>query len=91
MQRLTTQERLALKPASKIAAVIYMALGFFALCVAVFVMTIQGVLGEVTSFRMGLGVVIALYGVFRIITGIINFRKASKAGMVSLDGKATDQ
>jgi hypothetical protein len=84
--RLTTQERLAQKPASKIAGVIYIMLGVFALFVAAFVALMQGVLGEITSFRLGLGIVIALYGVFRIITGIITFRKAGK-GNILFDGK----
>jgi hypothetical protein len=85
--RLTTQERLAKKPASKIAGIIYILLGVFALFVAAFVVFMRGVLGEVTSFRIGFGIVIALYAIFRIITGIITFRKASKGESIVLDGK----
>jgi succinate-acetate transporter protein len=87
--RLTTQERLAQKPASKIAGVIYMMLGVFALFVAAFVVSMQGaVFGEVTSFRIGVAIVIALYGLFRIITGFITFRKANKGASITLNGKA---
>ena len=88
--RLTTHERLSQKPASRVAGLIYTALGVFALFVAAFVLTVQGALGAVTPFRVGFGIVIALYGLFRIITGITTFRKASK-GVVTLNSSTPDK
>lgn len=65
------------RPPSRIAGVVYIVIGIFALFVAAFVLLYQGALGAVTNFRIGFGTVIALYGLFRIYTGISMIRKAN--------------
>jgi hypothetical protein len=66
------------RPPSKIAGVVYIIIGIFALFIAAFVLFYEGGLGPVTNFRTGFGIIIALYGVFRIYTGISMFRKAGR-------------
>ncbi|HET6400999.1 MAG TPA: hypothetical protein VFH95_06320 [Candidatus Kapabacteria bacterium] len=79
------------RPPSKIAGAVYAIIGFFALCVAAFVLLYQGVLGPVTNFRTGFGIVIALYGLFRIYTGITMIRKANRMkGSLQLDGSGQE-
>ena len=63
---------------SKIAGAVYIIIGIFALLVSAFVLVYKGALGAVTNFRIGFGIVIALYGVFRIYTGITMIRRANK-------------
>ncbi len=66
------------RPPSKIVGLIYLGVGFFALCFAAFVLLVEGYLGPITNFRIGFGSVIALYGVFRLYTGISTIRKANQ-------------
>ena len=65
------------RPPSKIAGAVYLVIGIFALFVAAFVLLYKGILGAATNFRTGFGIVIALYGVFRIYTGVSMIRKAN--------------
>ena len=81
-----SQRRTIERPPSKIAGAVYVIIGIFALFVAAFVLFYKGILGAVTNFRTGFGIVIALYGVFRIYTGITMIRKANAANRsLSLD------
>ncbi|GEM_PF-2231833 len=66
------------RPPSKVVGLIYLVVGFFAMCFAAFVLLVQGYLGPITNFRIGFGAVIALYGLFRIYTGISTIRKANQ-------------
>jgi hypothetical protein len=64
-------------PPNKIVGVVYFLVGIVALCVAAFVLFYQGSLtGPPSTFRTGFGIIIALYGAFRIVTGISTVRKA---------------
>ncbi|HEY3874837.1 MAG TPA: hypothetical protein VGM92_05140 [Candidatus Kapabacteria bacterium] len=65
------------RPPSKIAGLVYLLIGVFALVVAALVLFYEGTFtGPVTNFRTGFGIVIALYGVFRLFTGVSMIRKA---------------
>jgi uncharacterized membrane protein len=78
------------RPPSRIAGAVYIVIGIFALFVAAFVLFYEGGFGPVTNFRMGFGIVIALYGAFRIYTGISMLRRAARASAIKnsvpLDG-----
>ncbi len=86
-----TRRRTIERPPSRVAGVIYVAIGIFALGVAAFVMFFEGTLGAVTNFRTGFGIVIALYGAFRIFTGISMIRRAGKwKAPVVLNGHSSE-
>ncbi len=79
------------RPPSKIAGAVYSIIGIFALFVAAFVLLYRGMLGPVTSFRTGFSIVIALYGLFRIYTGIVMIYKANAATrLVRLSGSGQE-
>ena len=62
---------------SKIAGIVYILVGFMALCIAAFVIFYRGVAASPTSnVWMGFGIVVALYGVFRIFTGLSMIKRA---------------
>jgi hypothetical protein len=72
-------KRRNLEPApSKIGGIIYIWIGFVALILAGFVEFVEGKFGPVTNFRISLGIVIALWGLYRIYTGISTIRKVSR-------------
>ena len=75
-------------PPNKIAGFLYVWIGIVALFLAGFVLMVEGKMGAVSNFRIGLGIVITLWGVYRIITGIITIVKAGRASKtVILEGK----
>jgi hypothetical protein len=75
----TTPRRPIERPPNKIAGMVYIVIGFIALCTAAFVLFYQGtVVGPITNLRTGVGIVIIVYGVFRIFTGISTIRRANK-------------
>ena len=83
----STKRRTKDDPPSKIAGFLYVWIGIVALFLAAFVELVEGKLGPVSNFRIGLGVVIALWGLYRIFTGITMVRKAIRASkMVTLPG-----
>lgn len=65
------------RPPSRVAGVVYIIIGFFALLIAAFILLYQGNLGAITNIRIGFGAVIAAYGLFRIFTGITILRRAN--------------
>jgi hypothetical protein len=67
-------------PATKIAGLVYILLGFMALSMSVFFIALPGSFGVSANFRLGICGALALYGIFRIVTGIVTVRKAAKAG-----------
>ncbi len=73
-----TSRRKIERPPNKIAAIVYLLIGFMALGVAAFVLLYQkSVAGPTSNAWIGFGIVIALYGVFRIYTGVSTLRKAA--------------
>ncbi len=88
---LQSRRNLTEGPPSKIAGVVYILIGIMALGVAAFVLFYQGSLtGPPSTFRTGFGVIIALYGAFRIVTGISTVRKADAVKDVSaISGRST--
>lgn len=67
------------RPPSKIAGIVYVAIGFMALVMATFIMFYRGTLvGPSSNIWKGFSAVMALYGVFRIFSGISMVRKANK-------------
>jgi hypothetical protein len=81
------------RPPNKVAGIVYMLIGFMALAVAAFVLVYRGASVEPTSnIWNGFGVVIALYGVFRIVTGFMTVRRANKlTDNVALNGQSAQQ
>ena len=76
------------RPPSRIAGLIYIFIGAFALCLSAFVLLAQGYFGAITPFRTGFGIVIALYGLFRVFTGIFTIKRAGgMKGVFTLTGK----
>ncbi len=64
---------------NKIAGVVYILIGFMALGVAAFVYFYRGTVSDPTSnIWVGFCIVISLYGLFRIYTGISAIRRANK-------------
>jgi hypothetical protein len=67
------------RPPNKIAGIVYVLIGFMALGVSAFVLLYQDtVTGPTSNTWIGFGIVIAVYGMFRIYTGISIIRRASK-------------
>ena len=64
---------------SKIGGIIYIWIGIVAIILAGFVEFVEGKFGPITNFRISLGIVIALWGLYRIYTGISTIRKVSRA------------
>lgn len=88
---LTSRRHPIERPPSKIAGAVYIVIGFFALLVAIFFYFYQGDLGALTNIRVGFALVIALYGLFRIYTGISMIRRANKMGRtVTLNGTGSE-
>lgn len=79
-----------MRPPNKIAAIVYLLIGFMALGVAVFVLVYQKtVAAPISNGWMGFGIVIALYGAFRIYTGVSTLRKAAKLNSsITLNGQS---
>lgn len=89
---LTSRRQPIERPPSRIAGAVYIVIGFFALLVAVFFYFYQGDLGALTHIRVGFSLVIALYGLFRIYTGISMIRRANKMSRsVIVEGKDNSQ
>jgi succinate-acetate transporter protein len=76
----STKRRQMMKegPPNKIAGFLYVWIGVVGLFLAAFVLMVEGKLGQVSNFRIGLGAMIALWGIYRIITGIMTVRKANR-------------
>ena len=67
------------RPPNKIAGIVYVLIGFMALSISAFVLLYQDtVAGPTSNTWIGFGIVIAVYGLFRIYTGISTIRKAGK-------------
>ncbi len=78
------------EPPSKVAGFIYLFLGLFSLGVAAFVLVIPQSFWGATNFRIGIGIVMALWGIFRITTGVRIIRQANAAEKrVKLEGTSS--
>ncbi len=88
----TTPRRPIERPPNKIAGMVYIVIGIIALGTAAFVLFYQGtVVGPITNLRTGVGIVIVVYAVFRIFTGISTIRRANKLNnSVTLNGKNSE-
>ncbi len=67
-----------------------MLIGFMALGISAFVLLYQNTVnGPTSNTWVGFGIVIALYGVFRIFTGVTTIRRAGKMNSsISLNGQS---
>ena len=83
------RERRIERPPSKISGLIFIMLGMFALFIAGFVSLVPGSFFGINQYaRIGFAAVIALYGAFRVFSGITAVRKAAQAeGTFHLNGK----
>ena len=77
------------RPPSKVSGLIFIMLGMFALFIAGFVALVPGSFFGINPYaRIGFSAVIALYGAFRVFSGITAIRKAAEAeGKFHLNGK----
>ena len=67
------------RPPNNIAGIVYVLIGFMTLSISAFVLLYQDtVAGPTSNTWIGFGIVIAVYGLFRIYTGISTIRKAGK-------------
>jgi hypothetical protein len=67
------------RPPNKIAGIVYLLIGFMALGISAFVLLYQKTVdGPISNTWVGFGIVIALYGMFRIYTGVSTIRRAAK-------------
>ncbi len=67
------------RPPNKIAGIVYILIGAMAIAVSGFVLGYQQtVVGPTSDTWVGFGIVIALYGAFRILTGVTIVRRAAK-------------
>ena len=74
---------------TKVAGLIYILLGIFGLFVAGFVMVVSSRFGDNQQFWLIFGAVIALYGIFRIFTGVNTLKKANALeSTINLNGKS---
>jgi hypothetical protein len=87
-----TSRRRIERPPNKIAAIVYLLIGFMALGVAAFVLMYQKtVVAPTSNAWTGFGIVIALYGVFRIYTGVSTLRKAAKINnSIPMNGQSSE-
>ena len=87
----STPRRHIERPPNKIAGIVYVLIGFMALGTCAFVLLYQDtVAGPSSNTWIGFGIVIALYGVFRIYTGISTIRRAAKMNnSVTLNGESS--
>ena len=75
---------------TKVAGTVYILLGIFGLFIAGFVMVLSSRFGDNQQFWMVFGVVIALYGAFRIFTGWTTLKKATALEQAAhLNGEST--
>jgi hypothetical protein len=83
------RDRQGQRPPSKISGLIFIMLGIFALFIAGFVVAVPGTFFGINPYaRIGFSAVIALYGAFRVFSGISAIRKAAEAeGKIQLNGK----
>jgi protein-S-isoprenylcysteine O-methyltransferase Ste14 len=74
-----TQRQRTQRPPNKIAGIVYVLIGFMALGVSAFVLLYQKTVdGPTSNTWFGFGIVIALYGLFRVYTGVSTIRRAAK-------------
>jgi hypothetical protein len=74
---------------TKVMGLVYVLLGIFGLFIAGFVMVASTRFGDNKQFLLIFGTVIALYGVFRIYTGVSIMKKAAALeNAANLDGKS---
>jgi len=63
---------------NKVAGMVYILLGFMMLIMAMFFAVVPGSFGVNTNWRLAICGMLVVYGVFRVVTGILKVRKASK-------------
>jgi hypothetical protein len=87
-----TLRRQTERPPNKIAGIVYLLIGFMALGISAFVLLYQKtVAGPSSNTWVGFGIVIALYGLFRIYTGVSILRKAAKLNSsITLNGQSSE-
>ena len=78
------------RQSTKVAGFVYILLGIFGFFVAGIVMVVSSRFGDNQQFWIVFGVVIALYGAFRIFTGWTTLKKATTLEQAAhLNGEST--
>jgi hypothetical protein len=88
----STPRRHIERPPNKIAGIVYILIGFMALGTCAFVLLYQNtVAGPSSNTWVGFGIVIAVYGLFRIYTGISTIRRANKLNdTIHMNGESSN-